>query len=76
LNRWWSFFSQLLNVHRISDVRQIEIHTAEPLVPDPRPFKVEIVIARVVKLTVVIIVGYHCYQLHTKLYPIFFSQNT
>jgi hypothetical protein len=26
------------------------------------------------KLTVVIIVGYHCYQLHTKFYPIFFSQ--
>jgi hypothetical protein len=26
-------------------------------------------IRRVIKLTVVIIVGYHCYQLHTKLYP-------
>jgi hypothetical protein len=24
--------------------------------------------------TVVIIVGYHCYQLHTKFYPILFSQ--
>jgi hypothetical protein len=24
--------------------------------------------------TVVIIMRYHCYQLHTKLYPIFFSQ--
>jgi hypothetical protein len=23
---------------------------------------------------VVIIMGYHCYQLHTKLYPTFFSQ--
>jgi hypothetical protein len=34
LNRWKNF-SQLLNVHRVSDVRQIEIHTAEPLVPDP-----------------------------------------
>jgi hypothetical protein len=28
----------LLNVHRSSDVRQIEIHTAELLVPDPSPF--------------------------------------
>jgi ABC-type glycerol-3-phosphate transport system permease component len=28
----------------------------------------------VIKLTVVIIVGYHCYQFHTKCYPIFFSQ--
>jgi hypothetical protein len=27
-----------------------------------------------IKLTVVIIVGYHCYQRRTKFYPIFFSQ--
>jgi hypothetical protein len=41
LNRWKNYFSQLLNVHRVSDVRQIEIHTAEPLVPDSSPFEVE-----------------------------------
>ncbi|PNF19373.1 hypothetical protein B7P43_G06348, partial [Cryptotermes secundus] len=29
---------------------------------------------KVIKLTVVIIGRYHCYQLYTKLYPIFFSQ--
>jgi hypothetical protein len=46
LNRWKNYFSQLLNVHRVSDVRQIEIHTAEPLVPDPSPFEVEIAIAK------------------------------
>jgi hypothetical protein len=40
-----SHFSQLLNVYRASDVRQIEIHTAEPLLPDPSPFEVEIAIA-------------------------------
>jgi hypothetical protein len=28
------YLSQLLNVYRVSDVRQREIHTAEPLVPD------------------------------------------
>jgi hypothetical protein len=28
-------------VHRFSDFRQIGIHTAEPLVPDPSPFEVE-----------------------------------
>jgi hypothetical protein len=28
LNRWKNYFSQLLNVHRISDVRQIVIQTA------------------------------------------------
>jgi hypothetical protein len=36
LNRWKNYFSQLLNVCRVSDVRQIEIHTAEPLLPDLR----------------------------------------
>jgi hypothetical protein len=35
LNRWKDHFSQLLNVPRVSDVKKIEIHTAEPLVPDP-----------------------------------------
>jgi hypothetical protein len=28
----------------------------------------------VIKLTVVSVVGYHCYQLHIKFYPIFFFQ--
>jgi hypothetical protein len=32
LNRWKSYFSQLLNMHNVNDARQIEIHTAEPLV--------------------------------------------
>jgi hypothetical protein len=32
LNKWKNYFSQLLNVHNISDVRQIEVHMAEPLV--------------------------------------------
>jgi hypothetical protein len=44
LNRWKNYFSQLLNVHMVSDVRQIEIHTAEPLVPSPSPFYFEIAI--------------------------------
>ena len=30
--RWRNFFSQILNVHGFSDVRQAEIHTAESLV--------------------------------------------
>jgi hypothetical protein len=130
LNRWKNYVSQLLNVHRISDVKQIEIPTAESLLPDPRPFDVEIAIANMKrfkspgsdqipaeiiraggeilrskihklinsfwneeelldqwqefvlvpvhkkgdKSDVVIFVGYHCYQLRTKFYPIFFSQ--
>jgi hypothetical protein len=46
LNGWKNYFSQLLNVYKASDVRQIEIHTAEPIVPDPRPFEVEVAIAK------------------------------
>jgi hypothetical protein len=129
LNRWKNYFCQLLNVHNASDVRQIEVHTAEPLVPGPSRLEIEIAIAmlkkykspgsdqipaeliraggemllstihklilfgirknclisgrslflyqftkRVIKLTVIIIVGYHCYQLHTKFYQISSSQ--
>jgi hypothetical protein len=33
--RWRNYFSQILNVHGVSNVRQAEIHTAEPLVPEP-----------------------------------------
>ncbi|PNF20380.1 hypothetical protein B7P43_G10237 [Cryptotermes secundus] len=46
LNTWRNYCSQLLNVHRVSDVRQTEIDTAEPLVPDPSPFEVESAIAK------------------------------
>jgi hypothetical protein len=44
LNRCKYYF-QLLNVHGVSDVRQIEIHTTELLLPDHRPLDVEVVIA-------------------------------
>jgi hypothetical protein len=126
LNRWKSYFSQLLNVRNVSDVRQIEIHTAEPLEPGPSHLEIEIAIAtlkkykstgsdqipaeviqvggetlvsvihkfiqfgikkncqisgrslllyqlrrRVLKLTAIIIVGYHCYQIHTKFYQMY-----
>jgi hypothetical protein len=46
VNRWKNYFSQLLNVQKVSYVRQIEIHTAEPLISDPSPFEVEIAIAK------------------------------
>jgi hypothetical protein len=38
--------TQLLNVNNLSDVRQIEIHTAESLVPGPSYLEVEIAIAK------------------------------
>ena len=43
LARWRNHFSQLLNVHGVSDVRQTEICTAEPLVHEPSAFEAEMV---------------------------------
>jgi hypothetical protein len=40
------YFSQLLNVHRVRDVREMEIQTAQPLVPEPSLFVVEITVAQ------------------------------
>jgi hypothetical protein len=122
LNRLKGYFSLLMNVHKSSAVRQIQVYTAEQLVPSPSRLEVEIAIAklkkyksqgsdeipeliqaggkillsaihklipfgirknclisgrslllyqftkRVTKLAVIIIVGYHCSQLHTKFF--------
>jgi hypothetical protein len=38
-----------LNVHYVSDVRHLEIHTTEPLVPGPTHLEVEISIAKLKK---------------------------
>jgi hypothetical protein len=35
LARCWNHFFQILNVHGVNDVRQAEIHTAEPQMPEP-----------------------------------------
>jgi hypothetical protein len=36
-------------VHNVSDIRQIEVHTAEPLVPGPSRLEAEIAIAKLKK---------------------------
>jgi len=41
LARCRNHFSLLLNIHGINDVWQTEIHTTEPLVPDPSAFEVK-----------------------------------
>jgi hypothetical protein len=46
LNRWKNFFNQVPNVHGVHDVRQMDIHTAEPLVPEPSLVEVEIAIRK------------------------------
>jgi hypothetical protein len=49
LNRWKNYFSQLLNVSNVSDVRQIEAHMPEPLVLGPSRLEVEIDIPKLKK---------------------------
>jgi hypothetical protein len=46
LARWRNHFFQLLNVRGVNDVRQAEIHTAEPLVPEPSDSEVEMAIEK------------------------------
>jgi SLT domain-containing protein len=42
LNRWKKFFNQVLNIHGAHDVGQMDIHMAQPLVPEPSLVKLEI----------------------------------
>ena len=42
--RWRKYLSQLFNVHGVKDAQQAEIHTAEPLVPEPSASEVELAI--------------------------------
>ena len=44
VDRWRNYFSQLFNVHAVKGVGQAEIHTAEPLVPEPSVSEVELAI--------------------------------
>ena len=46
LARWRNHFSQVLNIHGVSDIRHTALHTAEPLVPEPSAFEVEMAIEK------------------------------
>ena len=41
LGRWRKHFSQLFNVHGVSDLTQTDIYTAAPLVPESNAFEFE-----------------------------------
>jgi hypothetical protein len=45
-NRWKNYFCQLLNVHGVGGVRQTEMHTAEPFVPEPSTSEVQVAIGK------------------------------
>jgi len=44
--KWRKYFSQLLKVHGVNNVRQTELHTAEPLVHEPSAFEFELAIEK------------------------------
>jgi hypothetical protein len=46
LNGQKNYFCQLLNVHGADSVRQTEMHTAEPFVPEPSASEVEVAIGK------------------------------
>jgi len=46
LARWRNYFSQLLNVYGVNDVRQTEIHTAVPFVAEQSSSEVELAIEK------------------------------
>jgi len=46
LAKWRNYFSQILNVHGVNNVRQTEIHTAESPVPGPSASEVELAIEK------------------------------
>ena len=46
MTRWRNYFSRLLNIHGVDDVRQAEMHAAEPLAPEPNAFEVELAIEK------------------------------
>jgi hypothetical protein len=44
---WRNYFFLLLNVFGVNGVRQTEIHTAEPQVPEPCAFEIELPIKKI-----------------------------
>ena len=47
--RWKNHFSQLLNIRVVNYISQTEIQTAEPLVPEPSDFDVELAIEKLTR---------------------------
>jgi hypothetical protein len=46
LNRWKNFFNQVLNVHGVHDIRQMDIDMTESLVPEPSIVEVEVAVGK------------------------------
>ena len=46
LARWRNYFSELLNLRGVHDVRQAELQTAEPFVPGPSALEFELAVEK------------------------------
>jgi hypothetical protein len=46
LTRWKNYFCQLVNVQGVGGIRQTEVQTAEPFVPEPSATEVEVAIIK------------------------------
>jgi hypothetical protein len=46
LNKWKNYFYRLLNVHGVGGVRQTEMHTAEPFLPESSASEAEVAIGK------------------------------
>jgi len=46
LAEWRKYFSQLLNIYEVNNIRQTKIHTAETLVPEPNAPEIELAIEK------------------------------
>jgi len=49
MTRWRNYFSQILNVHGVSEARQAEIHTAEQVVPKASVLEFELAFVKTEK---------------------------
>jgi hypothetical protein len=58
LNRRKNYFSQLLTVHNVGDVRQVEVYMAEPLVLGPSRCEVEVAIAKLVSMNLQVVIKF------------------
>jgi len=47
LVRWTIYFSKLFHVHGVYDVRHIEVHTTEPLVPETSAYELQLPIEKI-----------------------------
>ena len=46
VDRWRNYFSQLLDLHGVNDIKHTDIHTAEPIVPDSSAYDFELAIGK------------------------------